>query len=159
MDRQRIDKWLWHARVVRTRSAAAALAASGHVRINGQRIDAPSRAVRPGDVVTVALDRTVRVLKVLGFAERRGSADDARVLCEDLEPPAARAASASRRPALREAGAGRPTKRERREIDRLTAEDEARDGSLRCMAQACAHPCLRRRPCATDPARIWRVSR
>ena len=44
--------------------------------------------VRPGDVVTVALDRTVRVLKVVGFAERRGSADEARVLCEDLEPPA-----------------------------------------------------------------------
>ena len=62
MDRQRIDKWLWHARVVRTRSQAAALAAAGYVRVNGQRIDAPSRAVRAGDVVTVALDRAVRVL-------------------------------------------------------------------------------------------------
>ncbi len=87
MDRQRIDKWLWHARVVRTRADAAALAASGHVRINGRRVDAPSRAVRPGDVVTVALDRSVRVLKVLAFAERRGSADDARALRETLEPP------------------------------------------------------------------------
>ena len=86
LDRQRIDKWLWHARVVRTRSAAAALAAAGHVRINGQRVDAPSRAVRPGDVVTVALDRTVRVLKVVAFSERRGSAADARALCETLEP-------------------------------------------------------------------------
>ncbi|HYQ18621.1 MAG TPA: S4 domain-containing protein, partial [Polyangiaceae bacterium] len=86
MHRQRIDKWLWHARVVRTRSAAAALAAAGHVRINGQRVDAPSRAVRPGDVVTVALDRAVRVLKVLAFAERRGSADDARAICEFLDP-------------------------------------------------------------------------
>ncbi len=87
MDRQRIDKWLWHARMVRTRTAAAELAASGHVRINGRRVDAPSRAVRPGDVVTVALDRAVRVVKVLAFAERRGSADDARALCEALEPP------------------------------------------------------------------------
>ena len=86
MDRQRIDKWLWHARVVRTRAAAADLAASGHVRINGRRVDAPSRAVRPGDVVTVALDRAVRVLKVVAFAERRGSADEARALCETLEP-------------------------------------------------------------------------
>ena len=77
MDQQRVDKWLWHARVVRTRAAAADLAASGHVRINGRRVDAPSRAVRPGDVVTVALDRAVRVLKVVAFAERRGSADDA----------------------------------------------------------------------------------
>jgi len=76
-DRQRIDKWLWHARVVRARSAAAALAACGHVRVNGQRIDAASRAVKPGDVVTVALDRTVRVMKVLGFAERRGGAEAA----------------------------------------------------------------------------------
>jgi ribosomal 50S subunit-recycling heat shock protein len=84
-DRQRIDKWLWHARVVRTRSAAAALAAAGHVRINGQRIDAPSRAVRAGDVVTVALDRSVRVLKVLAFSERRGDAELARTLCRDLE--------------------------------------------------------------------------
>src|SRR5207249_3114621 len=65
LDRQRIDKWLWHARVVRTRTAAAALADSGHVRVNGARIDAASRAVKPGDVVTVALDRNVRVLKVL----------------------------------------------------------------------------------------------
>jgi ribosome-associated heat shock protein Hsp15 len=86
LDRQRIDKWLWHARVVRTRTAAAALAESGHVRLNSQRIDAASRTVRVGDVVTIALDRTVRVLKVSGFAERRGSADDARGIYEDLTP-------------------------------------------------------------------------
>ena len=88
MDRQRVDKWLWHARVVRTRSAAAELATSGHVRVNGQRIDAASRPVRTGDVVTVALDRTVRLLKVVGFAERRGAADSAHTLYEDLTPRA-----------------------------------------------------------------------
>ena len=126
VDRQRIDKWLWHARVVRTRSAAAALAAAGHVRINGQRVDAPSRAVRPGDVVTVALDRAVRVLKVLAFAERRGSADDARALCEMIEPAPGRLADRPEPPpALREAGAGRPTKRERRAIEQFTGEDES----------------------------------
>jgi ribosome-associated heat shock protein Hsp15 len=126
LDRQRIDKWLWHARVVRTRSAAAALAASGHVRINGQRVDASSRAVRPGDVVTVALDRTVRVLKVLSFAERRGSANDARMLCEDLTPPPVREVSlADQAPALRDVGAGRPTKRERRAIARFIGDDES----------------------------------
>jgi ribosome-associated heat shock protein Hsp15 len=126
LDRQRIDKWLWHARVVRTRSAAAALAASGHVRINGQRIDAPSRAVRPGDVVTVALDRIVRVLKVLSFAERRGSADDARALCEDLAPQSSRpTAPPDPLPVVREPGAGRPTKRERRAIERFTGDDES----------------------------------
>ena len=82
-DRQRIDKWLWHARVVRTRSAAAALAASGHVRLNGQRIDAASRPVRRGDVVTVALDRTVRVMRVVAFADRRGGSEAARMLYEE----------------------------------------------------------------------------
>src|SRR5262249_57051820 len=77
LDRQRIDKWLWHARVVRTRAAAAALAGSGHVRLNGQRVDAASRAVKAGDVVTIALDRGVRVLKIVGFAERRGGGGSA----------------------------------------------------------------------------------
>ncbi|MGZ5881638.1 MAG: RNA-binding S4 domain-containing protein [Xanthobacteraceae bacterium] len=124
MHRQRIDKWLWHARVVRTRSAAAALAAAGHVRINGQRVDAPSQAVRPGDVVTVALDRAVRVLKVLAFAERRGSADDARAICEFLDPVDGRRAEPAGPPGLREPGAGRPTKRDRRATARFTGENE-----------------------------------
>jgi ribosome-associated heat shock protein Hsp15 len=124
LERQRIDKWLWHARVVRTRSQAAALAAAGHVRINGQRIDAPSRPVRAGDVVTVALDRAVRVLKVVAFAERRGSADDARALCATIEPPPVRPAECPPPPGLREPGAGRPTKRERRAIERLREKDE-----------------------------------
>ena len=112
MDRQRIDKWLWYARVVRTRSAAAALAASGHVRLNSQRIDASSRTVRAGDVVTVALDRTVRVLKVAGFADRRGSAEAAAVLYEDLSLAPVRSEPNGAPAAEREPGAGRPTKRE-----------------------------------------------
>ncbi len=123
MDRQRIDKWLWHARVVRTRSAAAALAASGHVRLNSQRIDAASRTVRAGDVVTIALDRSVRILKVAGFAERRGSADAARALYEDLSPAPAPPEPKDAAVAEREPGTGRPTKRERRAINRFTGED------------------------------------
>jgi ribosome-associated heat shock protein Hsp15 len=83
-ERQRIDRWLWHARLVRTRGAAAALAGAGYVRINGARIDAPGRMVRAGDVITVALDRRVRVLKVMGFAERRGPAGSTATLYEDL---------------------------------------------------------------------------
>jgi len=122
LDRQRIDKWLWHARVVRTRAAAAALAAGGYVRVNGRRVDAPSAAVRPGDVVTVALDRSVRVLEVVGFAERRGSAADARTLCAEVELAAARPPEAP--PGLREPGTGRPTKRDRRAIDRFREEDD-----------------------------------
>jgi ribosome-associated heat shock protein Hsp15 len=90
LDRQRVDKWLWHARVVRTRSAAAALAETGYVRVNGARIEASSTAVRCGDVVTVALDKAVRVLKVQGFAVRRGPSGDARALYLELTGPAAR---------------------------------------------------------------------
>jgi ribosome-associated heat shock protein Hsp15 len=126
LDRQRVDKWLWHARVVRTRSAAAALADSGCVRINGARIDTSSRPVRPGDVITIALDRGVRVLKVAGYAERRGSADAARILYEDLSPPSETrpdALAELQTAGLRETGAGRPTKRERRALDRLHGRD------------------------------------
>ena len=83
-DRQRIDRWLWHARLVRTRGDAAALAGAGYVRVNGARVAAPSRQVRTGDVITVALDRSVRVLKVRGFVERRGPATTAQSLYDDL---------------------------------------------------------------------------
>jgi ribosome-associated heat shock protein Hsp15 len=85
LERQRLDKWLWHARVVKTRSSAAALIEAGHVRINGVREKAPGHAVKAGDVLTVALDRTVRILKVTDFAERRGNASAARVLYDDLQ--------------------------------------------------------------------------
>jgi ribosome-associated heat shock protein Hsp15 len=117
MDRQRIDKWLWHARVVRTRSAAAALAQSGHVRLNGERVAAASRAVKPGDIVTIALDRQVRVLRILAFSERRGTAAAARALFEDLAPPTAPTAAPR-------AGTARPTKRDRRAIDRFTGQQD-----------------------------------
>src|SRR4051812_40160018 len=85
LERQRLDKWLWHARVVRARSSAAALVADGHVRVNGAREKAPGHAIKSGDVITIGLDRTVRILKVAGFAERRGDASAARVLYEDLQ--------------------------------------------------------------------------
>jgi ribosome-associated heat shock protein Hsp15 len=84
LDRQRIDRWLWHARLVRTRGAAAALAGAGYVRVNGARIDAPGRMVRAGDVITVALERSVRVLKITGFRERRGPAGSGETLYEEL---------------------------------------------------------------------------
>ena len=85
MDRQRLDKWLWHARVVKARTSAAELVERGFVRINGVRETSPGHAVKTGDVLTIALDRSVRVLKVIGFSERRGDAPSARVLYEDLQ--------------------------------------------------------------------------
>jgi ribosome-associated heat shock protein Hsp15 len=85
LERQRLDKWLWHARVVKARTGAVALVEAGHVRVNGAREKAPGHAVKAGDVVTIGLDRGVRVLKVIGFAERRGDASTARMLYEDLQ--------------------------------------------------------------------------
>ncbi|MCK0198087.1 RNA-binding S4 domain-containing protein [Ancylobacter sp. 6x-1] len=79
-ERPRLDVWLWHARCVRTRSAAADLVKAGRVRVNGVRTRAPAHMVRLDDVVTVALDSRVRVLRVTGFAERRGDADAASAL-------------------------------------------------------------------------------
>jgi ribosome-associated heat shock protein Hsp15 len=72
IDTQRIDKWLWHARVVRTRTDAAKLVVAGYARVNGQRIVAASHVLHAGDVVTLALDRSVRVLEVVAFSPRRG---------------------------------------------------------------------------------------
>ncbi len=119
-DKQRIDKWLWHARVVRTRSAAATLVTTGLVRLNGVRIDAASRAVKADDVITVALDRVVKVLKVRGFAERRGDAALAQTLYEDLTPPPPPPGTRPAPVAERDPGASRPTKRDRRAIDKFT---------------------------------------
>jgi ribosome-associated heat shock protein Hsp15 len=77
---QRIDKWLWHARFARTRSAAQRLALSGHVRVNREKVTAASRLVREGDVLTLALGRGVQVVRITALAERRGSSEDARLL-------------------------------------------------------------------------------
>jgi ribosome-associated heat shock protein Hsp15 len=85
---QRIDKWLWCARFVKTRALAAGLVKAGHVRRDGRRLDGPDKPVRPGDVLTVALQRTVLVVRVLAVADRRGPAEEARLLYEPVEPPA-----------------------------------------------------------------------
>ncbi|MDE1570478.1 RNA-binding S4 domain-containing protein [Aquabacter sp. L1I39] len=83
-DRQRLDLWLWHARVVRSRSAATALVRSGHVRVDGARIVSAGHAVRVGQVVTVSLDAGVRVLRIRDFSPRRGNATAAAEIFEDL---------------------------------------------------------------------------
>lgn len=81
--RQRLDKWLWFARVVKTREAAAALVESGHVRVNGQKTLKPGHALKIGDALTIVLRARVRVLRISGLAERRGPAEDARLLYEE----------------------------------------------------------------------------
>lgn len=85
---QRIDKWLWFARIVKTRSLATALVGGGKVRVNRQKISKASHSVAPGDVLTIVLRGHVRVLRVLDPGTRRGPAPEARQLYEDLSAPA-----------------------------------------------------------------------
>ena len=83
-DGQRLDKWLWHARFARTRTAAARLVADGHVRINAKRETICAKRVRPGDVLTLALGREVLVVRLRALADRRGPAPQARLLYETV---------------------------------------------------------------------------
>lgn len=111
--RQRIDKWLWFARLTKSRTQAQSVVVSGAVRINRQRIDNASHAVRAGDTLTVTLAAGVRVLRVLDTGTRRGPAAEARLLYEDLAPPVPEAPRDET--AATDYGA-RPDKRERRQI-------------------------------------------
>jgi ribosome-associated heat shock protein Hsp15 len=122
-DRLRIDKWLWFARLAKTRTLAQKLAASGRIRVNRQKNDSPARLLRPGDVLTVALDSGVRVLRVAAIGTRRGPASEARLLYEDLTPPQPPSPREIRPPAA----GGRPTKRDRRAIARFKGRDAAID--------------------------------
>lgn len=108
----RIDKWLWHARFFKTRSLAAKQVSGGHVRVNGDRAQKPAQTVGPGDVLTFAQGRVIRVVQVEILGARRGPATEARTLYTDLteekdNPP--------QNPGFE--GKGRPTKKDRRALD------------------------------------------
>jgi len=116
---QRLDKWLWFARIAKTRTLATRIVESGKARVNRARVSKASRTIRPGDVVTLAIHDQVRVLKVVACGERRGPASEARLLYEDMSPAPVPRFSRPRTlpPAARAKGSGRPTKRERRQMD------------------------------------------
>ena len=119
---QRLDRWLWFARIVKSRTLASRLVEGGKVRINRERVREASRPVRPGDVVTAAVHGQVRVLRIRDCGTRRGPASEAAGLYDDLTPASAATTRRSVRPApsgLREPGSGRPTKRERRVLERF----------------------------------------
>lgn len=124
-ERQRLDKWLFFARIVKSRSLAAKLVQAGRVRINGEKTDNAAKAAKPGDVLTVTLEERVLVLRVVSAGTRRGPYEEARLLYEDLStpaPPRDRQLPDQLAP-VREAGKGRPTKKERRATDRLKGQD------------------------------------
>jgi ribosome-associated heat shock protein Hsp15 len=113
----RVDKWLWAARFFKTRSLATAACAGGKVDVNGEAAK-PAKLVRPGDLVRVTVPGGERIARVTVLSDHRGSGEIARTLYDDLTPPRtprARTAAAAWRPP----GAGRPTKQERRALDRL----------------------------------------
>ena len=122
-DSGRLDRWLWFARVIKSRTLAAGLIADGRVRLNREKVAKPSQSVRPGDVLTVTVGPRVRILKVTALGVRRGPAPEARLLYEDLTPPFEKPDPATAPDAPRERGTGRPTKRDRRLLDRFKGED------------------------------------
>jgi ribosome-associated heat shock protein Hsp15 len=81
---QRLDKWLWFARLAKSRTLAARLVEEGHVRVNRLKIDKPAQTIKPGDVLTLSLGAQIRVLRVLNPGTRRGPATEARGLYEDV---------------------------------------------------------------------------
>lgn len=115
MTEQRLDKWLWCARLTKTRTAAARLIADGKVRINGERTVKPSRLVHAGDVVTATHLGRLSVLRVVEFSQRRGPPSLAQTLYEDLTPETVPSPDKGRGMQLRVGG--RPTKRDRRRLD------------------------------------------
>lgn len=123
--RLRIDKWLWHARFFKSRTLAAKAVAAGHVRVNRKVIQKANHAVQPGDVLTFPLGPHIRVIRIAALGTRRGPASEAQALYADLDPPRPRDPSVPVLPAAgaREAGSGRPTKRDRRRIDRLKLDE------------------------------------
>ncbi|WP_162653158.1 RNA-binding S4 domain-containing protein [Lentilitoribacter sp. Alg239-R112] len=120
--KQRIDKCLFFMRVVKSRTLAGKLVSSGKVRVNKDKVSSANYQVKLDDVLTITLERSVLVLRIVNFGERRGPYQEAKELYEDLSPPPVtkdekhiRQMSAP----SRDPGAGRPTKKEKRELDRF----------------------------------------
>ena len=126
----RIDRWLWFARFFKTRSIASRLGASRKIRVDGNVIAKASQTVTVGNVLTFPQGRIIRTVQILALGDRRGPATEAQALYEDLAPPELTQPLSKRRgplegsPARREPGAGRPTKADRRAMERFLAEDD-----------------------------------
>lgn len=118
-DKLRLDKWLWYARFFKSRTLAADAVTGGKVRVNRQPVRKPGHTIRPGDVLTFAQHRQIRVIEVVALGTRRGPAPEAQGLYTDLDPPQPRPKETADAAPARAPGAGRPTKKDRRAIDLL----------------------------------------
>jgi ribosome-associated heat shock protein Hsp15 len=113
----RVDRWLWAVRLYKTRSESTDACKAGHVRVNGAAAK-PATPVHVGDRVTAHAHGRARDLEVVALIDKRvGAAVAATCLIDHSPPPPPREQVAAA--AVRERGAGRPTKRDRRQIDRL----------------------------------------
>ncbi len=130
-DPLRLDKWLWYARFCKSRSLASKLCKSGRVRVNRQPVEKPHHEIKPGDVLTFPLGPWVRVIEVVALGMRRGPAAEARALYSDLAPPPVRDPASPRliTSGRRPPGSGRPTKRQRRDVERLIGSGADADES------------------------------
>ena len=120
-DEVRIDKWLWAVRVYKTRSQATEACRKGHVSVGNLPVK-PSRAIHPGETVSVRIAQVVRRFKVLALAEKRMSAKLAPGFAEDITPPEELEIlemQKNMRWITLERGTGRPTKKERRDLEDL----------------------------------------
>lgn len=115
----RVDKWLWRARFFKSRTLATQAVLKREIRVNRQIVDKSHASIRLGDVLTFVLGRNVLVVEVLELGARRGPATEARTLYRNLNLPMPVTAALSA--GIREKGSGRPTKTERRAVDRLKA--------------------------------------
>ena len=116
----RVDKWLWAARFFKSLTMAAAACDGGKVDVNDHAVK-PARLIRPGDRLAIGLPRIKRIVRVVALSERRGPGTEAARLYDDLTPPPPPRAMRPAPVAFRPSGAGRPTKRGRRQIDRLSS--------------------------------------
>ncbi|WP_375689851.1 RNA-binding S4 domain-containing protein [Pseudooceanicola sp. LIPI14-2-Ac024] len=116
-EKLRVDKWLWQARFVKSRSLAAALATGGHVRVNGAKIAKASHGVGAGDVLVFPQGNRIRMVRVLALGLRRGPATEAQALYDDLDTERPENPQENVAPIQRNEGNARPTKRDRRKLD------------------------------------------
>ncbi|MEO8756246.1 MAG: RNA-binding S4 domain-containing protein [Devosia sp.] len=124
MGKQRLDKWLFFSRAVKSRTLAQKLVETGAVRVNSERTVRTDHQVGTGDVLTMNVHTRLLVWKILDPGIRRGPSNEAQTLYEDLSPPPLLREAAVLPIAAREPGAGRPTKKERRDTDRLREDEE-----------------------------------
>lgn len=124
MEKQRLDKWLFFSRAVKSRTLAQKLIETGAIRVNSERTDRSDHKVGPGDVLTMTVHTRLLVWRILDPGTRRGPAPEAALLYEDLSPPPVPREATSPVHAERDPGAGRPTKKERRDTDRLHDDED-----------------------------------